>query len=141
MRKWCKHTTDKGCGCYATRPAVCSEYRCFWLASNLPTEYRPDHCGLIVTDRGAYEGHRRVVISESWHNAHQSRVGKELVDILKRNGFLVFIVFVDGQMGICFRHLGIGLEEQEKLVDSLSRDSDARRQEISDTSGNFDFGK
>ncbi len=139
-RTWCTHTTDRGCGCYDTRPSVCRDYKCLWLMSALPTAYRPDHCGLVITPRGMYEGHRRVVISETWRNAERSSVGRELVDILKHNGWLIFVYSVDGQMGIYCRHVGIGVEEQEKLMDSLTDDSKARRQDIHATSGDFDFG-
>lgn len=46
----CQHCTrGKGCAIYATRPKVCREYKCGWLARDcMPNELRPDRCGFIV---------------------------------------------------------------------------------------------
>ena len=49
--------STKGCGIYDSRPSVCSEYRCVWLANadalmprHMKTEeaQRPDLCGLMI---------------------------------------------------------------------------------------------
>ena len=44
----CEHC-GQGCNIYATRPAECQNYSCFWLTKehNAP-ECRPDRCGLIL---------------------------------------------------------------------------------------------
>lgn len=44
----CAHVCEKGCGIYETRPDVCAEYRCLWLAGYTPfAECRPDAMGVM----------------------------------------------------------------------------------------------
>jgi uncharacterized protein len=46
----CQHCTiGKGCAIYETRPEVCRDYECGWLAHDyIPDELRPDRCGFIL---------------------------------------------------------------------------------------------
>lgn len=47
----CKHCSSKGCGIYATRPAVCREWFCGWRrVAELPDELRPDRSGILIMD-------------------------------------------------------------------------------------------
>lgn len=54
--QWCSHATKaRGCGTYASRPAVCQEFMCLWLQGVMPDALRPDriHGVLTTTDDGA----------------------------------------------------------------------------------------
>jgi hypothetical protein len=46
----CQHCTiGKGCAIHETRPEVCRDYECGWLAHDyIPDELRPDRCGFIL---------------------------------------------------------------------------------------------
>lgn len=43
----CKHC-ENGCTIYATRPAVCREFECAYLAGSWRSELRPDRCGVMI---------------------------------------------------------------------------------------------
>jgi hypothetical protein len=64
LRKWpgraCKHLDgaipDKRCSIYEKRPQACSRYRCLWLNSDLPDEYKPENSGILMTPYQEPEG-------------------------------------------------------------------------------------
>lgn len=64
----CKHLRlTGGCGVYATRGAVCRDFQCYFLTSNLPEAYRPNKSGLL-----AY------VLSVPWHGEQGILLVKEI---------------------------------------------------------------
>jgi len=47
----CQHllgNSCQNCGIYATRPPVCRDYACMWLAGHGSEDDRPDRCGVMV---------------------------------------------------------------------------------------------
>jgi hypothetical protein len=57
LQKWpgqtCKHLDGadptKRCSIYSNRPPECARYRCMWLNSDLPQEFKPENSGIIIT--------------------------------------------------------------------------------------------
>lgn len=47
-RSPCRHLCTAGCGIYADRPTVCSNFQCWWLEGQFKEEHRPDKSGIIV---------------------------------------------------------------------------------------------
>lgn len=51
----CQHCAiGKGCRIYASRPASCFAFQCAWSQGKLPEAMRPDKCGVMVEDYGAF---------------------------------------------------------------------------------------
>jgi len=58
MGQWCPHCRkSSGCGIYETRPNVCRDWFCDWIANpNISDDWRPLHCKMVlicVVDGGA----------------------------------------------------------------------------------------
>lgn len=48
--EWCTHCTSRtGCDIYDTRPAVCRDYYCFYMLSDLSEDWRPTKAKLMVS--------------------------------------------------------------------------------------------
>lgn len=48
--QWCVScSTHQRCDRYDTRPALCRQFECHYLLSDLGEQWRPNHCGLIVS--------------------------------------------------------------------------------------------
>jgi hypothetical protein len=70
--KPCQHCTTQGCAIYENRPKdPCKTYRCAWLQedSELPDDYRPDLCGVIVSLNRKWNG---------WTVIHAAPTGGEI---------------------------------------------------------------
>jgi Fe-S-cluster containining protein len=44
----CKYQTGGGCSIYKSRPKGCSHFKCGWLTSDWPEDYRPDKSGIMI---------------------------------------------------------------------------------------------
>jgi len=44
----CQYLNSKGCSIYKKRPKGCSHFKCAWLLSEWPKEFRPDLSGIMV---------------------------------------------------------------------------------------------
>ncbi|HET7785269.1 MAG TPA: hypothetical protein VFL36_04820 [Myxococcales bacterium] len=53
----CPNLGDVGCAIYASRPAECAEFNCWWFVSpELPEGMRPDRSGILVWSEPASFG-------------------------------------------------------------------------------------
>lgn len=53
--KWCSHcNAGKGCKIYESRPQVCRDFKCFWLAGHLSEAWYPPNAKLLVDMKGQW---------------------------------------------------------------------------------------
>lgn len=68
----CSHLTDKGCGIYTQRPAICRNFYCEWARGFAPEWMKPDQCGILP---GHTADHAAMQLWEVWpHAAAEARV-------------------------------------------------------------------
>lgn len=46
--KKCEHQGNGNCSIYKTRPKGCAHFKCVWLTSDWPKEFRPDKSGIML---------------------------------------------------------------------------------------------
>jgi len=44
----CEKLCGDGCSIYSKRPDACKHFKCVWLASGWPEEFRPDKSGIML---------------------------------------------------------------------------------------------
>ncbi|MGE3805440.1 MAG: hypothetical protein AB7K24_12265 [Gemmataceae bacterium] len=70
----CAHVCTAGCGIYETRPEVCRDYRCLWLAGYLPLEdCRPSELGIMFDCDGNDDDGWDLDVYEIWPGALEQR--------------------------------------------------------------------
>lgn len=92
--KWCKDCTPgKGCNIYETRPEVCKEYQCLWLAfmSKDNPELRPDKIGMVFQESGIPA--IGLVCHVDTPDAHNTPSGQKMIQAVMRLQKILLIVY------------------------------------------------
>src|SRR5262249_25298961 len=92
MGKWCPHCAKPGCKIWETRPQVCRDFQCVWLASpTMPNKYRPDKVKMYVCRTNDPEI-MQVFVDPSFPTAWLKEPGKDIVEVIRKQGRHMVIV-------------------------------------------------
>lgn len=112
----CKHCTSKGCGIYATRPAVCREWFCGWRrVAGLAEELRPDRSGILIMDYGQDPApsllHKRylVAIALRTRDSFLEAPFQSALAHFRKNRVPLWLAANDGSMNLAHPSLEIAL--------------------------------
>lgn len=89
---WCKDC-EQGVGCkiYEQRPNACRTFTCRWLNDlSMTEEMRPDNTHLYAAGDPA-SGYMKVCVDPAAPNAWREGIGKEVVDLITRQGVHVVV--------------------------------------------------
>lgn len=104
----CPHLNQSGCGVYPDRPAVCSRFRCAWLANRAwPETWRPDKSGLLCLRETLPDGTPGSLVLESRAGALLEAPAKEILLALMRVCATVVVAGPDGRLRLmrgCWQH-------------------------------------
>lgn len=81
--EWCRNCPTKGCDIYDSRPEVCKQYRCMWLARPklFSEEFRPDKIGVVFNECWEVGMFPLIEAHESYKGAFQ-KVKKNMEPVL-----------------------------------------------------------
>ncbi len=94
-RQWCKYVCREGCSLHEQpRPAVCTTFRCLWLAwPEIPDRYRPDRIGCVAFDRGNGIAH----LCQQFKGAARRPEAARFIDLLADAGMKVLVSWEQGE--------------------------------------------
>lgn len=141
-RKWCQHITDKGCGIYATRPPLCSGFKCGYLWDPaMPRHWRPDRSGVIIVNRQV-DGVKVVVLSDVRPLAHEGLIAQDIIHWCVRAGYVVLTVDCCShceKIIAKYKHTGLTRAYVEQLVATITAENQAEEQWQQETSKGVTF--
>jgi len=99
---WCEHCDKTGpAGCLIhdqeNYPLACKDFQCGYILSNLPEEYRPNKCHVIITGQENDLGCLFVHVDPAYPEAYRSKKIERLLGVIMRasdgvlNGALITI--------------------------------------------------
>lgn len=127
--EWCKFICPSGCSVHgAGMPQVCREYDCYWRDhEEMPDELRPDHIGVVVTDRGTLvvgpEILSVLLLNPSRPGACDGREAKALIDDIVARGKVAIVA--DGpRIHIVYDRRRYPLTSPEEIETALRHDQE-----------------
>lgn len=95
----CVYATQTGCSIHNDPllfPATCRDFECGYLVSDLPVEFRPDRCHIMITGEEASLQAHFLQVDPAYPNAPQTPIGQQLIKIVLSGGKYPNIVLTTG---------------------------------------------